>query len=172
MSQGRNHDEDRKRLFSVLMRGDSVIQIDNCELPIEGDAICAILTSPEWQDRVLGQSEMIKVPTNTTFLATGNNMTFRGDMSTRAIMCKLMPKVERPEEREFAWDARAEARATRPELIAAVLTIIRAYVVAGYPETGGKIFGRFEEWQTLVQFPLLWLGVPDPCKTRELVERK
>ncbi len=171
MSQGGSPEEDRKRLLSVLLRGDSVTQIDNCELPIEGDALCAILTSPEWQDRILGRTEMSKVPTNTTFLATGNNLSFRGDMSTRALMCKLMPKAERPEEREFAWDARAETRAARPRLVVAALTIIRAYIVAGCPVTGRKPFGRFEHWQEVIQDPLLWLGAPDPCKTRELVER-
>ncbi|MDE2133811.1 MAG: DUF3854 domain-containing protein [Alphaproteobacteria bacterium] len=171
MSQGRSPEEDRKRLLSVLMRGDGVIQIDNCELPIEGDALCAILTSPEWQDRVLGHSEMVRVPTNATFLATGNNLTFHGDMSTRALMCKILPKRERPEERFYDWDARAEARTMRAELVAAILTIIRAYAAAGYPEVEAKTFGRFEEWQALIQRPLLWLGASDPCKTRELVER-
>jgi hypothetical protein len=171
MSQGGSPEEDRKRLLSVLLRGDSVTQIDNCELPIEGDALCAILTSPEWQERILGRTEMSRVPTNTTFLATGNNLTFRGDMSTRAVMCKLLPKAERPEERQYGWDARAETRAARPRLVAAALTIIRAYVVAGRPGMDRKPFGRFEHWQAMIQDPLLWLGAPDPCKTRELVER-
>jgi hypothetical protein len=171
MSQGRNPEEDRKRLLSVLMRGDAVVQIDNCEVPIEGDALCAILTSTEWQDRVLGRSEILKVPTNATFLATGNNLAFRGDMSTRALVCKILPAAERPEERVFEWDARAEARAQRPELVAAALTIIRAYDVAGRPAVSTKPFGRFEQWQAFIQHGLLWLGAPDPCKTRELAER-
>jgi putative DNA primase/helicase len=114
---------------------------------------------------------MSRVPTNTTFLATGNNLTFRGDMSTRAVMCKLLPKAERPEERQYGWDARAETRAARPRLVAAALTIIRAYVVAGRPGMDRKPFGRFEHWQAMIQDPLLWLGAPDPCKTRELGPR-
>jgi len=171
MSQGRSPDEDRKRLLSVLMRGDGVIQIDNCELPVEGDALCAILTAPEWQERILGRSETIKVPTNAAFLATGNNLTFRGDMSTRALMCKILPRFERPEERCFSWDARAETSSSRAQLVTAVLTIIRAYIVAGHPSVDCKPFGRFEEWQQWIQKPLLWLGAADPCKTRSIVER-
>ena len=171
MSQGGSPEEDSKRLLSVLLRGDSVTQIDNCERPIEGDALCSILTSPEWQCRILGRSEMSKVRTNTTFIATGNNLTFKGDMSTRALMCKLLPKVERPEERIYGWDAREETRSHRPQLIAAALTIIRAYYVAGCPDMAAKPFGRFEQWQAVIQAPLLWLGSADPCKSRELVER-
>lgn len=171
MSQGGSPEEDSKRLLSVLLRGDSVTQIDNCERPIEGDALCSILTSPEWQCRILGRNENAKVRTNTTFIATGNNLSFKGDMSTRALMCKLLPKSERPEERQFAWDARAEARSLRSQLVVAALTIIRAYHVAGRPEVAAKPFGRFEDWQEMIQAPLLWLGAADPCKTRELVER-
>ena len=137
------------------MRGDSLTQIDNCERPIEGDALCTILTSPTWQSRILCRSEMSKVPTNTTFIATGNNLSFKGDMSTRALMCKLLPKSERPEERVYGWNARDETRAQRPQLVAAALTIIRAYRVAGCPEVTMKPFGRFEEWQKMIQAPLL-----------------
>jgi hypothetical protein len=171
MSQGHDADEDRKRLTSVLMRGDSVLLIDNAERPIEGDALCAILTSPEWKDRPLGRSEIVSVPTHTTILVTGNNLTFRGDMSTRALLCKLLPKAERPEERRYGWDARAETKALRPDLVAAVLTIIRAYVVVGSPAVQAKPFGRFEQWQRFVHNPLVWLGAPDPLATRELIER-
>jgi hypothetical protein len=171
MSQGSSPEEDSKRLLSALMRGDCVIQIDNCERPIEGDSFCSILTSPVWQSRILGRTEMSRVSTNTTFLATGNNLSFKGDMSTRALMCKLLPKAERPEERVYDWDARAETHTQRAHLVAAILTIIRAYFVAGQPPVTMKTFGRFEQWQDIVQAPLLWLGAPDPCKTRALVER-
>ncbi len=171
MSQGHNPEEDAKQLLAVLMRGDLIVQIDNCEHPIEGDALCAILTSPSYQGRILGRSEMVTVPTNALFLATGNNMQFKGDMSTRALLCRIVPEDERPEERKFDWDARVETRELRPKLIKAALTIIRAYHVAGCPDVGAKPFGRFEDWQRFVQCPLIWAGAPDPCMTRELVEQ-
>lgn len=171
MSQGRNPDEDQKRLLAVLLRGDSVVQIDNCDMPIEGAAMSSILTSPEWQCRILGRSENVTVPTNVTFLATGNNITLRADMSTRALICRIAPKVERPEERVFDFDARKEAHENRAALVAAALVIIRAYIAAGEPKQKAKTFGRFEDWDRYVRYPLLWLDAPDPCRTRELIER-
>lgn len=172
MSQGRNPEEDRKRYLSVLLRGDPVIQIDNVELPIEGDALCSILTSPIWQERVLGRSENVAVPTNVTWLATGNNLSFKGDMSTRALMCRIMPKEERPEEREFSWDARKETRETRAELVASALTIVRGWLAAGSPKQNARPFGRFEDFDRLVRNPLIWAGGVDPCATRARIEKE
>lgn len=40
LSQGANPEEDQKRLSSVLMAGDQVVVIDNCDRPIQGDFLC------------------------------------------------------------------------------------------------------------------------------------
>jgi putative DNA primase/helicase len=103
-------------------------------------------------------------------MATGNNLVLKGDMSTRALVCRIEPREEKPEDREFKWDARAETLAQRPEYVVAALTIIMAYQAAGSPAVGVKPFGRFEQWQSFVQFPLIWAGSADPAKTRELIE--
>ena len=51
---------------------------------------------------MLGISKNPAVPTNVTFLATGNNLALKGDLTTRALVCALDPQCERPEERKFA----------------------------------------------------------------------
>ena len=33
-----------------------------------------------------------------------------------------------------------------------------------------KNFARFEDWQRLCRFPLIWLGLADPCATRDNIE--
>ncbi|RYY90409.1 MAG: DUF3854 domain-containing protein [Chitinophagaceae bacterium] len=170
MSQGRNPEEDRKRLFSAFLAGDAIIQIDNCELPIEGDTICSAITEGTIRDRILGRSELVSVSSNATMMATGNNLVLKGDMSTRALVCRIEPRAEKPEGREFNWDARAEALAKRPEYLAAALTIVMAFQAAGSPSVEAKTFGRFEQWQRFVQFPMIWAGSADPAKSRELIE--
>jgi putative DNA primase/helicase len=170
MSQGRNPEEDRKRLFAAFLAGDAIIQIDNCELPIEGDTICSAITEGAIRDRVLGRSELVSVSSNATMMATGNNLVLKGDMSTRALVCRIEPCEEKPEGREFNWDARAEALAKRPEYVAAALTIVMAFQAAGSPSVDAKTFGRFEQWQRFVQFPMIWAGSADPAKSRDLIE--
>jgi putative DNA primase/helicase len=114
---------------------------------------------------------MATVETNCCFFATGNNLTIAGDLSARALVCRIDPEVERPEEREFAVDLHSWVPAHRGELVAAALTIIRAHLVAGAPKPAVPNFARFEEWQRLCRYPLIWLGCADPCDSRELIEQ-
>lgn len=170
MSQGKDGEEDEKRLLSVLLKGDAMLVIDNIARPVEGDALCTILTEAQWQCRRLGVSETVTVPTNCLITMSGNNLTFKGDMTTRAVLCRMDAKVERPEERAFDIDLKKWVPEHRGELVAAGLTILRAFVVAGRPGLDTfKAFGRFEDWSNLVRGALIWLGEADPCKTRESI---
>jgi hypothetical protein len=170
MSQARSGEEDQKRLLSILLHGDPIIVIDNVERDIFGDALCSILTQSTYKARILGENTVVSVPTNAMFIATGNNLTFRGDMLTRALLVRIDPQCERPEERKFTGDLRQHVRSQRGELVSAILTILRAYHVAGRPAQDLKPFGRFEEWSDLVRSALVWLGEADPCQTREEIE--
>lgn len=110
------------------------------------------------------------MPTNVLMLASGNNLTFKGDMITRALLCKMDAGIEKPETRRFDVDLKAEIPKLRPELVAAGLTASRAFVVAGRPSLRElEPFGRFEEWSNLVRGALVWLGEANPCKTRAYI---
>ena len=103
-------------------------------------------------------------------LATGNNLTFAGDMTTRALVCRIDARMERPETRRFDVDLKSEIPRRRPELVAAGLTLLRAFVVAGRPGLGQlEPFGRFEAWSNLIRGSLVWAGEPDPCLTRSFI---
>lgn len=170
--QADNEAEEKKRLLAVLAEGDPIICIDNIERSFGSSALCSILTETEYKDRVLGSTKSMTVLTNATFIANGNNLTFIGDLSTRAILCRLDPNVERPEERgNFKIsDLRKHVQQHRGQLVKAALTILRAYHVAGRPKQNLKQFGRFEEWSDLVRSALVWLGQVDPCKSRKEIE--
>lgn len=168
MSQGSNPEEDEKRLFSVLMQGDQIVGIDNVTRPVGGDALCTVLTEPTWQNRILGESRNVSVQTNALITATGNNLTFAGDMTRRALLCRMDAGLENPEGRAFDIDLRTWVPANRTRLVVAGLTILRAFVCAGRPGLDRlKPFGSFEDWSNLVRGALVWLGEPDPCITRK-----
>jgi hypothetical protein len=170
MSQGKDGEEDEKRFLAALMKNDLMLVVDNITRDVEGDALCTILTEAMWQCRRLGVNENVTVPTNCLIAMSGNNLTFKGDMTTRAILCRLDAKVERPEERAFDIDLKKWVPEHRGELVAAGLTVLRAFVVAGRPGLDTfKTFGRFEDWSNLVRGALIWLGEGDPCKTRESI---
>jgi len=170
IAQAENETEEKKRLLGILMEGDSIICYDNIERPFGGSTLCSILTQREYKDRKLGGNESRTVPTQVTFLATGNNLSFVGDTSTRVLLCKLDPQVERPEERTFDINLHSYIPQHRAELIRAGITIVRSYFIAGEPLPNIRPFGRFEDWSNFVRLPLIWLGLDDPCESRKEIE--
>jgi len=179
MSQGVDEVEDEKRLDAMLMRGVGVITIDNSERPVGGQRICQVLTSEKVEARILGHSTVVCVPTNSLILCTGNNLAFAGDMTRRAIICRIEPRTERPDEREFNRDLYRWVPQNRERLVNAALTILSAYHLAGKPkktyEIAGRLvsvkpYGRFEEWSDWVRGALLWLDQADPLETRGSID--
>ena len=150
-------DENEKRLDSALLKGDIVIIFDNCAQPIEGNALCQVITNPSRDTRVLGESRNVNVSTKVLMIATGNNLSARGDMAKRALLSYNQPKTERPENRSFEFDLLAEVRADRPQLVAAALTLVQAYAAANRPPLNAKPT-RFPQWDRLVRLPLIWAG--------------
>jgi len=164
-------EEAAKRALAILAEGDLVILIDNVERPLQGDWLCTILTSEHYQDRVLGKTEMLTVPTTSQWLATGNNLVLAGDLRLRTLLCRLDAKCERPDLRVFAEDLRVQLLRDRPALVAAGLTVIRAFLHAKVRAAElVPTWGRFERWSEWARAPLVWLGEEDPCKSRTAIE--
>lgn len=164
-------EEASKTMLAVLAAGDAVVAIDNVERPLQGDWLCSMLTSESFRARVLGRTEMITVPTSTLFVANGNQLQIQGDLRLRALLCRIDPKMEKPEQREFELDMREWLTAHRPKLVAAALTIMRAFFATGQrPSDLVKPWGRFERWSAMVRAPLVWLGMEDPCASHKQLE--
>jgi hypothetical protein len=166
ISQGSKEEELEKRLSALLLAGEPVIAIDNCEAPVGGDFLCSMLTQQVVRARILGRSEAPELPANAFVTATGNNLVLAGDMTRRALLCRLDPKEERPELRKFASRPLLVARAERPRLVASALTVLRAYHLAGRPPQTDAL-GSFEDWSGWVRGALIWLGQADPASTME-----
>ncbi len=165
-------EERRKLFFALLLENEPVIVLDNIIEPLEDESLCSILTESLWRSRVLGFSRSATVPTNALWIATGNNLVMRGDLTTRAISCDLDPNCERPEEREFTRNLDQWMAEHWREVLVDALTVLRAYVVAGCPSQNLPPFGRFEDWSRRVREPLVWLGHADPTQGRRNIEDK
>lgn len=164
-------EEFSKTLLAVLAEGDGVVLIDNVERPLASDALCTILTSETFRARMLGQTQMMTVPTSTLFLATGNQLVVQGDLRTRSLLCCIDPQVEKPEQREFKADLREWFTKHRPRLVVAGLTLMRAFKCSGLPASDFvQPWGRFERWSEMVRAPLVWMGCEDPCESLKTLE--
>jgi hypothetical protein len=160
-----DEEEDRKQLSVALMAGAPVILLDNISKPLRGDFLAGVVTSPEFDVRILGKSENVKIDTRSLIMGSGNNTVVQGDLGRRTVRCRLDANVERPEERTFDFDPLEEALTSRPQLVIDTLTIVRAYLQAGRPKPHAPL-GSFEDWSRLVREPLIWLGQGHPAGTR------
>lgn len=161
--------EMHKRISSLLFAGAGVIVIDNLEQPLAGETLCTVLTEPTYKPRILGKSEMPGVSTNVLWTATGNNLTMKGDITTRFLLCQMDAQVERPEERTFKRNLDQYVPAHRAELVTAGLTLLRAFSIStDKPQL--PPYGRFEAWSDLVRSAVVWIGLPDPLDTRKEID--
>src|SRR5215472_9095936 len=154
-------EETEKRLGSIILSGIPMISLDNCTHDLGGEFLCQMAERPIVKIRILGRSETPDCEVRTAAYATGNNVTFKGDMVRRGLVCNLETLDERPELRRFKRNTLRQAAANRATYVAAGLTVMRAYLAAGAPEVCGP-FGSYAEWSVMVRSPLVWLGEPDP----------
>jgi hypothetical protein len=168
----RDEDELRKRITSLVLAGDRLVLFDNLEGRFGNAVLDAALTGTAWKDRVLGGNRMAEAPLYMTWYATGNNVLVAADTARRACHVRLESQEERPEERHnfrhpnlLAWVGEH-----RQQLLAATLTILRAYCAAGCPDQRLPAWGSFEGWSALVRSAVVWVGLPDPGETRLLLQ--
>jgi hypothetical protein len=161
-------DEMRKRITSAGRDAKLFVVLDNISGSLGTPALDGALTTCEWEDRLLGLNQTIKVPLLMTWYGTGNNVSLAGDMGRRVMHARLESKEENPEERTafrhpnlLDWIAENQQR-----ILGAALTILRAYVVAGSPKTKLSGWGGYEGWSNLVRQAMVWAGLDDPERTR------
>jgi len=161
-------EELRKVLFSSLLAGDAALTLDNVPsgTNVDSAVLCQFATSEIHADRVLGASSRRQLPNRCTVTMTGNNITPVGDTARRAIVIRLEVKAESARGRNFRIsDLRGYVRERRAQYIIDVLTIVRAYALAGYPKVAHPL-ESFEVWSRIVRDPLVWLGMADPVLTQ------
>lgn len=168
IAAGRNEEETEKRLSAELMTAQPIVSIDNLNGDLGGDFMCQAIERPMVKPRVLGRSENRRIDNTVTLYGNGNNMRLIGDISRRALLCSLDANLERPELRRFRGNPVATVLADRGRYIAAILTIVRAYLAADCPHSCSPL-ASFNDWSQVVRSPLIWLGHTDPVQTMEAV---
>jgi putative DNA primase/helicase len=172
ISQVRDEDEERKRLFSLALAGTSLVCLDNVTAPLGSAPLAMALTSATITDRLLGGHRTPTAPIHAVFLATGNNLHYVGDVARRVVPIVLDPKMERPEERQgFTHNPLPPwVQQERPRLVIAALTIVKAFFEAGSPSQGLTPMGSFEAWSDLIRQAIVWSTGDDPCDGRQEIE--
>ncbi|NMM80885.1 hypothetical protein B2J86_08090 [Acidovorax sp. SRB_14] len=161
----RSNDACDKLLLAQLMKAPAVIEFDNLTSDLRPfDKLCSALTSEYLEGRQLGLSRTVVVGTKALILSSGNNVRPIDDMVRRCICIHLDPGLETPAARVYTRPHLLdEVRKERIKYIAAALTIVRAWVLAGQPMASCQSVASYAAWSDWCRQPLLWLDQPDPA---------
>ncbi len=167
MSQPKDEEEMRKRTTGLLLKGATMVLLDNV-YSIKSGVLSSLLTTREVEDRLLGSSKIVHVRNNATWIATGNNVELSNEITRRTILIRLDPGVERPENRGGfkhpylgTW-----ASGQRRVLVGACMSLIRAWTEAGMPRSASTL-GSFEDWVSVMGGVLEVAGVSGLLENRD-----
>ena len=165
---GKTEEETEKRIVSMALAGNLLICIDNVNGVLRGDLLCQMITQDIVKPRVLGKSETPSIVNNSCMLATGNNIQLADDLIRRGLRCRMDANLETPWKRKFGKKPHQLILADRGKYVAACLTIVRAYILAGRPRVEGlELLTGFDDWDTSIRGALVWLGEADPVASME-----
>lgn len=161
-SAPRNEEEWAKTLLALLTEGFPCIVFDNLDHQLRSASLAMALTSGTLQGRILGKTEMARAEMRAVIIVNGNNVRLGGDMPRRCYWIRMDARRARPWERDTAEfrhkDLLGWARQHESDLLGALLTIARAWFLAG--QTPGEMgLGSFESWARMVGGMLRTAGI-------------
>jgi hypothetical protein len=77
-----------------------LLLIDNLRQELDSAALAAALTAPAWEDRLLGASDMIRLPVRCAWVATANNPTVSHEIARRLVRIRLDARTDQPWRRD------------------------------------------------------------------------
>jgi DNA primase len=159
--QGDKDAEWSKVITAELLKGSTIICFDNVDGLVRSPSLASAITARVHSGRILGLSKTVEIPVNVSWFINGNNIQLGGDLPRRCYWMRLDAKMSRPWKRKgfkhkdlWAW-----VTANRGRLIVALLTMARAWYLAGCPEPDVPALGGFGAWTRTVGGILQYAGV-------------
>jgi putative DNA primase/helicase len=168
-----DEEEWRKNITATLEKAPAVVFYDNLRHALDSGHLSRTLTAETTDDRPLGRTDKVHYPNRAVWLATGNNVTMSTEIIRRVVPVNLDAQVERPWLRERDGlvtfrhsDLRAWCAAERGRLVAAALTLGRAWIAAGRPSAGPapRALPMHSAWATVLGGILMVAGVAGLCE--------
>jgi hypothetical protein len=165
--------EIRKQITTILDTTTApVCQFDNVTGVLRSSTLAGLLTSNRWEDRRLGTHTQISRSNDRQWVITGNNLCIGGDLVRRTMSVTIDPGVPDPHLRTgFAIpNLEGWAQERRGKLIAALLTLIRAWVAANRPTRAHGSDG-FARWIETVDGILTTAGMAGSFDSAQTISR-
>lgn len=164
-------EERQKWLTAIVRSAQSHIFLDNLSDRSELDVpeLAAALTSGRWQGRLLGQSSMVDLTCSAIWVATGNNPRISAELCRRTAWIRLRDEGTRKPTDFTHPDVLGWVKGERGRLVAALLTLVRAWLASGRKPATASLAG-FEDWSSVIGGILEHCGVPGFLCDREEIE--
>lgn len=155
--------ENRKVITATFRQGGDIFVFDEAH-HLHGASLARALTSETWSDRQLGINQMLEFPNKVTWVSLGNGVRVEGDIVRRVYRIAIRPKGKNPQDRTADDFLHADLRQwtidNRPQLVEALLTIVRSWFAAGQPRAPKAVsFGSFESWERVLGGILAHAGI-------------
>lgn len=163
-----------KKAVSELRDGVPFVFLDNITGVLASPTLDLLLTSSEYKGRLLGTNDPITLPVRCVWVGTANNVEVGGDTDRRIVWIRMDSKQEQPEDREGfkVPDLPAYVREERPALVAAAVTLLRAWIAKGRPVWSGRPVGSYEQWSRIMGGILETVGVPGFLLNRQEMNQR
>lgn len=161
-------EEQRKTITSQLATNPPALLFDNLTAGsmFDSESIAIALTSSEWSDRKLGQSEQMTLPNRAVWCFTGNNVSLIADLRRRFVTIRMIPKERMHYAKQFKRDLDSWAIEHRSEALRA-LAAITLWASREKPALATE--SGFPGWDRAVRWPVFAISGVDPYRaaTRE-----
>lgn len=152
MQLGEREEEREKRITAMLLKGDSVIHIDNLAQSsvLDSASLASLVTAECWMGRTLGTSTMPSLPNYATVIASANNLRASSEVTKRIVPIWLEPADDKPELRSSFTheDIDAYARSKRREVVTTLVSMVAKWAQDMVP--GKTRLGGFEQWAAAI----------------------
>src|ERR1035441_26648 len=128
-----NSEEWGKLLFSLHLRGRSIILFDNCIHKFESEVLAQNLTADHMESRRLRTNDVETTSTRAFVMANGNQLVVGADMRRRCFWTLLEAQTAKSHHhRAFTYDPfLAWVKQNRRQLLEAIFTMIESWLAAG-----------------------------------------
>lgn len=137
-----------KDIATILLNTSSpVVTFDNVEGLVRSTALTSLLTSDRYTGRILGSNSQVDQLNDRVWSITGNNVAIGGDLARRCLWVDIDAGIPNPQNRTgFKHNLHQFIPQNRPQIVWALLTLIRGWQAAGAPS--GPIQGSdsYAEW--------------------------
>jgi hypothetical protein len=149
-------EEQVKRIDAAIISASNYICFDNVRGYLSSQALEALLTTPFWEARILGSSEIVTAPNKISLFVTGNDLMVSPDLAHRFLFCDLQVSEGDVQERKPSFvldDSWLMQRENRIDILSAIWGCVRSWHEAGRPPAssfGFKPKLGFEQWGEMV----------------------